>query len=109
MLPFPASKPTITPLSGGAIAKVLIPLVHRVDRLLAALVLACLRAYKLFVSPLFAGCCRFEPSCADYTAEAVRTHGSMRGSWLGLRRLSRCRPLGGHGFDPVPPVAPRRR
>ena len=51
------------------------------------LVLALLRAYKLLISPLFTGCCRFHPSCSDYMAEAVRTHGSVRGSWLGLRRL----------------------
>jgi len=108
MLPSPALKPTITPLSSGATATVHVPFVHRVDRVLAALVLACLRAYKLLISPLFTGCCRFQPSCADYMAEAVCTHGSVRGSWLGLRRLSRCRPLGGHGFDPVPPFAPRR-
>ncbi len=64
--------------------------------------LALLRAYKLLLSPLFAGSCRFHPSCADYTAEAVRTHGAARGIWLGMRRLSRCRPFGGHGYDPVP-------
>ena len=61
-----------------------------------------LRAYKLLLSPLFAGACRFTPSCSDYMAEAVRAHGVLRGTWLGLRRLSRCRPFGGHGFDPVP-------
>lgn len=46
--------------------------------------------------------CRFVPSCSQYAAEAVETHGALRGGWLTLRRLSRCRPLGGHGFDPVP-------
>lgn len=64
--------------------------------------LGLLRGYKLLLSPLFAGYCRFHPSCADYAAEAIRSHGAIRGSWLGARRLARCRPLGGHGFDPVP-------
>ena len=64
--------------------------------------LALLRAYKLTISPLFTGCCRFHPSCADYMGEAVRLHGATKGVWLGLRRLARCQPLGNHGFDPVP-------
>lgn len=46
--------------------------------------------------------CRFVPSCSQYAAEAVEMHGPWKGSWLALRRLSRCRPLGGRGFDPVP-------
>lgn len=62
-----------------------------------------LRIYKLVLSPLFTGSCRFAPSCSDYMAEAIRVHGLARGSWLGTRRLLRCHPFGGHGFDPVPP------
>jgi putative membrane protein insertion efficiency factor len=65
--------------------------------------LGTLRAYKLVVSPLFAGACRFTPSCSDYMAAAIREHGLAKGGWLGFRRLIRCHPLGGHGFDPVPP------
>jgi putative membrane protein insertion efficiency factor len=68
----------------------------------AHLALALLSAYKGLISPLFAGCCRFYPSCADYTREAVELHGAGRGLWLGVRRLSRCHPLGPHGVDPVP-------
>jgi putative membrane protein insertion efficiency factor len=64
--------------------------------------LVLLRAYKLLVSPFFAGSCRFEPSCSEYMAEAIRAYGVMSGTWRGVKRLSRCRPLGGHGFDPVP-------
>jgi putative membrane protein insertion efficiency factor len=67
-------------------------------------VLAALRGYKLLLSPLFAGSCRFTPSCADYTAEAVRLHGGIAGMILGLRRLARCHPFGSWGVDPVPPV-----
>ena len=68
----------------------------------AVAALALLRVYKLLLSPLFAGSCRYYPSCADYMAEAIRMHGAMKGVWLGTRRLSRCHPLGSHGFDPVP-------
>jgi putative membrane protein insertion efficiency factor len=46
--------------------------------------------------------CRFVPSCSEYAAEAVTEFGAVRGTWLAIRRVSRCRPLGGHGFDPVP-------
>ncbi|MCC7125262.1 MAG: membrane protein insertion efficiency factor YidD [Acidobacteria bacterium] len=70
--------------------------------------LALIRAYKAVFSPWFAGTCRFVPGCADYTAEAIARHGLVRGSWLGLRRLSRCHPLGGHGYDPVPPPCESR-
>jgi putative membrane protein insertion efficiency factor len=60
-------------------------------------------AYKALLSPLFTGACRFHPSCSTYAASAVREHGVVRGSWLAARRLARCHPFGGSGFDPVPP------
>lgn len=68
----------------------------------AAVVLALLRGYKILISPLFTGSCRYYPSCSDYMAEAVQVHGTARGVYLGLRRLARCHPLGRHGVDPVP-------
>ena len=46
--------------------------------------------------------CRYVPSCSEYAREALETHGAARGTWLSARRLSRCHPLGGFGFDPVP-------
>jgi putative membrane protein insertion efficiency factor len=64
--------------------------------------LGLLRGYKILISPLFAGSCRFLPSCSDYAAEAVTRFGVIRGSLLAARRLSRCHPLGAHGLDPVP-------
>jgi hypothetical protein len=70
--------------------------------LAARVVLGLIRAYKYFISPWFTGSCRFVPSCADYTAVAVARFGAIRGAVLGLRRLSRCHPLGGSGYDPVP-------
>jgi putative membrane protein insertion efficiency factor len=71
-------------------------------------VLGALTLYKTFVSPLFAGSCRYLPSCSDYRSEAVERHGAAAGTMLGLRRLARCQPLGGRGHDPVPASDPWR-
>jgi len=60
------------------------------------------RAYQLFVSPLLLPSCRFLPSCSAYAAEAIERHGAWRGCILALRRLARCHPWGGSGYDPVP-------
>ena len=65
--------------------------------------LALLRGYQVAVSPMFGGSCRFVPSCSAYAVEAVSRFGALKGAWLALRRLARCRPLAAHGFDPVPP------
>jgi putative membrane protein insertion efficiency factor len=73
------------------------------DSLSILVALVVLRGYKLLISPLFTGACRFTPSCSDYTAEAIRLFGVGRGSWLGLKRLARCQPFCAGGHDPVPP------
>jgi putative membrane protein insertion efficiency factor len=70
--------------------------------------LAALRVYKAALSPLFAGSCRYLPSCSDYMAEAIERHGAAAGAALGLRRLARCHPLAGSGLDPVPEQRPWR-
>ena len=64
-----------------------------------------LRAYKLTLSPLIGTRCRYLPTCSEYAAEALTVHGPARGGWLAARRLCRCAPWGGSGFDPVPPTA----
>ncbi len=61
-----------------------------------------IRGYQWWVSPWLGPCCRYQPSCSGYAMEALDRHGAMRGSWLALRRLSRCHPMGGSGYDPVP-------
>jgi uncharacterized protein len=64
------------------------------------------RAYQLFVSPIRPPCCRFLPTCSDYAIEAITRHGALRGTGLALRRLARCHPWGGSGYDPVQPPSP---
>jgi len=65
--------------------------------------LAALRIYKVYLSVLFAGSCRFEPTCSMYAYQAIERFGVVRGSWMGLKRLLRCHPLSRKfGYDPVP-------
>jgi len=61
------------------------------------------RLYQVSLSRLLGGHCRFQPTCSHYAIEALETHGALRGGWLTLRRVLRCHPLGGFGYDPVPP------
>jgi putative membrane protein insertion efficiency factor len=69
---------------------------------MARLALRALRAYQRAISPSLGNLCRYEPTCSHYAVEAIERHGLIRGAALTLRRLSRCRPLGGRGYDPVP-------
>lgn len=79
---------------------------------LAWLAIGIVRLYRLTLSPLFPGVCRFEPTCSQYALDAIGAHGALRGGWLALRRILRCHPvkiLGGRsGFDPVPPHGQHR-
>ena len=62
------------------------------------------RAYKRFVSPFMPPACRFHPTCSEYAADAIRSHGVLDGGRLAIFRLLRCHPWSGGGFDPVPPA-----
>lgn len=65
-----------------------------------------IRAYQLFVSPILPANCRYVPTCSSYASEAIALHGPLKGGWLALRRLCRCHPWGGSGYDPVPKPEP---
>lgn len=61
-----------------------------------------IRAYQMTLGGLLGGNCRFYPSCSEYAIEALQKHGALRGSWLALRRIGKCHPLGPAGVDLVP-------
>ncbi|MCF0173337.1 MAG: membrane protein insertion efficiency factor YidD [Bacteroidales bacterium] len=64
--------------------------------------LALIRLYKLFLSPYMGRQCRFTPTCSTYALEAISKYGIIKGGWLSIRRILRCNPWGGSGYDPVP-------
>ena len=61
-----------------------------------------IRFYQVAISPYTPASCRFTPTCSHYAIEALEIHGLFRGGWLALKRISKCHPWGGSGFDPVP-------
>ena len=73
---------------------------------MSGVLLALLRAYRRYLSPMLSPRCRFLPSCSAYAVEAIERHGAARGSWLALRRVARCHPFHPGGPDPVPDPAP---
>ncbi|MCL1921565.1 MAG: membrane protein insertion efficiency factor YidD [Kiritimatiellaeota bacterium] len=68
----------------------------------ARVLIGMIRGYQATLRPWLGGHCRFEPSCSRYGIEAIEKHGAFRGGWLALRRVLRCHPWGGCGYDPVP-------
>jgi putative membrane protein insertion efficiency factor len=72
--------------------------------ILSAPFIALVYAYRVTLSPLMGGQCRFHPTCSQYALDAYREHGPFRGTYLTIRRVIRCQPFGGKGFDPVPPA-----
>ena len=69
----------------------------------APLLVALVRGYRRFISPLKPPVCRFTPTCSQYAVEALARHGALRGGRLAVWRICRCHPWGGYGYDPVPP------
>lgn len=60
------------------------------------------RIYQLIISPWMPRSCRYHPTCSQYSIEALRKHGAVKGIWLTIKRVARCHPWGGSGYDPVP-------
>ena len=73
-----------------------------INKILITLFLIPVKFYQWFISPLLPQSCRHVPSCSNYTVEALKTHGVLKGTWLSVRRLSKCHPWGTSGYDPVP-------
>ena len=69
---------------------------------MAKVLLSLIGFYRRVISPHTPPSCRFQPTCSEYAEEAVRRYGARKGGWLALRRLLRCHPFGGSGYDPVP-------
>ncbi|MCM1348965.1 MAG: membrane protein insertion efficiency factor YidD [Firmicutes bacterium] len=61
-----------------------------------------IRFYQMCISPMLPAVCRFTPTCSQYAIEAIERHGAVKGLWLAVRRIMRCHPWGGSGYDPVP-------
>ena len=64
--------------------------------------LVLIRGYQLIISPLLGSNCRFMPTCSEYAMESLRSHGLIRGCYLTIKRVGKCHPWGGHGYDPIP-------
>lgn len=67
------------------------------------------RLYRAVFSPLIGMNCRYQPTCSAYALEALETHGAVKGGWLAARRILRCHPFGGSGYDPVPDDKPTEK
>ena len=78
--------------------------------MLTTLMTGAIRFYQRWLGTVKPPCCRYHPTCSEYTRLAIESHGPAKGVWLGLRRIGRCHPWGGFGYDPVPdsPAAPLR-
>jgi hypothetical protein len=72
------------------------------QKFLGSLFILLIRFYQGAISPYLTPSCRYTPSCSAYGIEAIKKHGPFHGGWLTLKRLTRCHPWGGSGFDPVP-------
>jgi putative membrane protein insertion efficiency factor len=71
-------------------------------KIIVAIFVFPIRLYQIFISPLLPPSCRYSPTCSQYSIEAIRKHGIIKGSWLAAKRIASCHPWGGSGHDPVP-------
>lgn len=82
--------------------KLMVSVISFIRGLLVAILVIPIRFYRQCVSPLLPPSCRFTPTCSQYALEALQKHGPIKGLWLTVRRILRCHPWGGSGYDPVP-------
>lgn len=82
--------------------KVLKAIIHGVSWVLVSLLLLPIWIYQKAISPYTPPTCRFTPTCSEYAKQALKKHGPIKGLWLAIKRISRCHPWGGSGYDPVP-------
>ena len=66
------------------------------------ILLLLIKAYRIFISPLFPPSCRFQPTCSQYAHDAISTYGTFKGGWLAVKRILRCHPFHPGGYDPIP-------
>ncbi|MCM1153544.1 MAG: membrane protein insertion efficiency factor YidD [Muribaculum sp.] len=72
------------------------------SKILAGIMILPIHFYRWCISPMLPASCRYTPTCSQYAIEALRRHGPLKGSWLSIKRICRCHPWGGSGYDPVP-------
>jgi len=77
-------------------------MLNALGKLFAWPLLALVWLYRMVISPWLGNNCRYQPSCSEYAMQALREHGAFRGTWLAAKRIGRCHPWGGSGYDPVP-------
>ncbi|MDX2246661.1 MAG: membrane protein insertion efficiency factor YidD [Bacteroidia bacterium] len=73
-----------------------------IRKFFSGLMILLIRFYQGAISPFTPATCRYVPTCSHYAAEAIQKHGPLKGGWMAIRRISRCHPWGGSGYDPVP-------
>ena len=71
-------------------------------RIFSLLLIIPIKIYQIIISPLLGPSCRFTPTCSQYAVEAIQKYGPLKGSWLSFKRIIKCHPWGGSGYDPVP-------
>jgi uncharacterized protein len=79
------------------------PLGSGIRRVLSCFLIILVKLYQYLISPILPNSCRFTPTCSQYSVEALKTHGVIKGLLLSVLRIVSCNPWGGHGYDPVPP------
>ena len=72
------------------------------NKIITSPLILLIRGYQLIISPLLGSNCRFMPTCSEYAMESLKVHGVIKGTFLTVKRIGKCHPWGGHGYDPIP-------